>query len=140
MAWLLAFTYRGGVHDYRRLLVWRKAHALVLNVQRASRSFRRSGHSGLRSQIVRAVESIAANIVEGCFASTPREFARFLEISIRSTGEVEYQLQLAHDYGLLPALVWQPLTTDTIEVRRMLFGLRRQVLADRLGSRQSSNA
>jgi four helix bundle protein len=77
--------------------------------------------------MVSAAESVAFNIVEGCAATSRKEFARFLEISIRSTSEVEYQLQLATDYGVLPHHVWRSLTAETIEVRRMLCGLRRAV-------------
>lgn len=43
--------------------------------------------------MIRAAESITTNIVEGCGAATRREFARFLDISIKSTSELEYQLQ-----------------------------------------------
>jgi four helix bundle protein len=75
-----------------------------------------------------AAESIAFNIVEGCGSTSSKEFARFLDISIKSTTELEYQLQLAADCGLLPRRVWSPLSSETIEVRRMLCGLRRKVL------------
>jgi four helix bundle protein len=79
-----------------------------------------------------AAESVAFNIVEGCGAASRKEFARFLDISIKSTSELEYQLQLAKDYGVLPSHAWQSLTAETIEIRRMLCGLRRAVLdADR---------
>jgi four helix bundle protein len=75
-----------------------------------------------------AAESIAFNIVEGCGSATSKEFARFLDISIKSACEVEYQLQLARDCTLLPDHVWSPLSVETIEIRRMLCGLRRKVL------------
>jgi four helix bundle protein len=75
-----------------------------------------------------AAESIVFNIVEGCGSATPKEFARFLDISIKSTCELEYQLQLATDSDLLPRHVWSPLSAETIEIRRMLCGLRRKVL------------
>jgi four helix bundle protein len=82
--------------------------------------------------MVSAAELIACNIVEGCGAATQKEFARFLDISIKSTCELEYQLQLAKECGVLTTPVWQSLSADTAEVRRMLAGLRRRVLeADR---------
>ncbi len=116
------------MQDYHRLVVWQKAHDLTLNVHRATRSFKRAGCIGLRTQLVRAVEAVPTNIVEGCFAATPREFARFLDISIKSTGEVEYQLRLARDYKALSDERYTLLTAATIEVRRMLVGLRKKVL------------
>lgn len=78
--------------------------------------------------MVNAAESIAFNIVEGCGSRTAKEFARFLDISIKSASELESQLQLAVDCGAITKAVWQPLTGETVEIRRMLCGLRRKVL------------
>lgn len=121
------------MQSFRHLLVWQRAHALALDARRVSRSFPRSGYSALKSQLARCAESIPANIAEGCGAATNREFSRFLDIAIKSTTELEYHLQLAHDSGVLTRGHWQTLTAETIEIRRMLCGLRRRVLeaADR---------
>ena len=116
------------MQDFRRLLVWERAHGLVLGVRRGIRKFPRSERGSLKSQMTNAAESIAFNIVEGCGATSSKEFARFLDISIKSTSELEYQLQLAADCGLLPRRVWSPLAAETVEIRRMLCGLRRRVL------------
>ena len=43
---------------------------------------------------------------------------------------VEYQLFLARDYGVLPRKDWKSLTVETIEIRRMLCGLRRRILGN----------
>ena len=117
-----------GMQDFRRLLVWRRAHELALNVRRGIRSFPRSERGSLKSQMVNAGESIAFNIVEGCGSRSPKEFARFLDISIKSTLELESQLQLATDCGVLQRREWSLLSAETVEIRRMLCGLRRKVL------------
>jgi four helix bundle protein len=117
------------VQDYRRLRVWKKAHALVLNVRRATGRFPRNGYASLKSQITRAAESIPFNIVEGCGSSTQKEFARFLDIGIKSTSELEYQLRLATDYEIIGRSHGQALTAETVDIRRMLFGLRGKVLS-----------
>jgi four helix bundle protein len=116
------------VQDFRRLLVWQRAHELVLGVRRAVRQFPRSERGSLKSQMTNASESIAFNIVEGCGSASSKEFARFLDISIKSTCELEYQLQLTLDAALLTRSIWSPLSTETVEIRRMLCGLRRKVL------------
>jgi four helix bundle protein len=116
------------VQDFRRLLVWQKAHALALAIRSATYRLRRSEFASLRLQAIRSAESIPANIVEGCYADSRKEFARFLGISIRSCGELEYHLQLAHDYGVVPRAAWESLTAKTTEVRRMLVVFRRRVL------------
>lgn len=115
----------GVMQSFRGLLVWHKAHALALNVRRATRWLPRVGYQSLRSQTVSSAESVVCNIVEGCGASTRKEFARFLDIGIKSTCELEYQLQLAADCGVLPQRTLKSLSAETVEVRRMLCGLRR---------------
>jgi four helix bundle protein len=117
------------MQDYRRLRVHSNAHALVLNVRRVANKFPRTGYVSLKSQMTRAAESIPFNIVEGCGANSQSEFARFLDIAIRSTTELEYQLELARDYEVLPPRDWHSLSVETSDVRRMLWGLRNKVLA-----------
>ena len=77
-----------------------------------------------------AAESVPFTLVEGCGAFTQKDMARFVDMSIKSTKELEYQLLLARDYGVLPRKEWKIHTVETIEIRRMLCGLRRRVLAD----------
>lgn len=69
------------------------------------------------------------NIVEGCGASSLKEFARFLDHSIKSTSELESQLELAKDYGALGGWEYQRLSTETVEIRRMICGYRAKVLS-----------
>ena len=86
------------------------------------------GYSELKDQLTTAAESIASNIVEGAAASSKKEFARFLEFSIKSSVELEYRLQLAFDYGLTGEDIWERHTGEVVEIRRMTFGLRKSVL------------
>ena len=54
-----------GMSDFKKLRVWRKSHALTLNVHRVAASIRGSQYAPLRSQMIRAAMSVSANIVEG---------------------------------------------------------------------------
>ena len=116
------------MQDYRRLSVWKKAHAHVLSVRDSTNRFPRSGYSSLKLQLIKSSESIPFNIVEGCGARTQAEFARFLDISIKSASETEYQLELARDYSVMTVSDWEKLSNATIEIRKMLCGLRKRVL------------
>jgi four helix bundle protein len=117
------------MQDFRQLRVWRRAHAFAVDARRATSAFPRTGYSELKSQITRAADSIASNIVEGAGAATRKEFARFLDISIKSASEADYRLELAHDVGVLPYRVWRRLAREVGEIRKMLFALRRTILA-----------
>jgi four helix bundle protein len=117
------------VQDHRKLRVWRHAHELALGVRRCCLKFPKSGYASLSTQTTRAAESVVFNIIEGCGASSNRDFARFLDTSIKSTLEVEGQLELAKDYGIVPEPTWRALSTHATEVRKMLWGFRAKVLA-----------
>ena len=116
------------MRDHRRLLIWARSHALAVEVRRATRRFPRAGYGPLQSQTTRAAESVVLNIVEGCGASSPKDFARFLDHSIKSTAELESQLELAKDYGALGSREYRTLTRETVEIRRMICTYRAKVL------------
>ena len=117
------------MQDFRQLRVWQRAHALAIEARRTTETFPRTGYAELKSQITRAADSIASNIVEGCAAASRQEFARFLDISIKSASELDYRFQLARDLDVLRYDVWKSLARDVVEIRKMLSGLRRTVLA-----------
>jgi four helix bundle protein len=117
------------MQDFHQLRVWQGAHEFALAVKRAARSFPRVGQSESKSQLIRAADSIVSNIVEGCGAATRKEFARYLDISIKSACEVEYRLQLAYDENCMSYRVWQRLSEQVIRIRKMLFRLRKSVIA-----------
>jgi four helix bundle protein len=117
------------MQDYRQLRVHANAHSLAVRVRGAARKFPRTGYTSLKAQMTTAAESIAFNIVEGCGAESPKEFARFLDIAIKSAMELEYQLTLVRDYRVLPAGEAEILREHTVEARRMLYGLRKRVIA-----------
>ena len=114
------------MQDHRKLRVWRQAHDLAVSIRRAYRSFPRTGYGSLQTQITRAAESIVLNIAEGCGTTSPREFARFLDIAIKSMVELEAQ-ELAKDFGAMNVISWTALSPLVIDVRRMLCGLRSKV-------------
>ena len=91
----------------------------------------------MKAQLTRAADSIAANIVEGCGAATNREFARFLDISIKSANETEQHLLSARDLALVSPHDWQKHTAETIEIRKMIYGYRKRVLQGATKSDQS---
>jgi len=117
------------VSDFKKLKVWRKAHALALNVHRVAVRIRGSEYTALRAQMLRASMSIPTNIVEGAGQQSGREFGRFIRIASNSASELEYHLLIAREIRAITANDFESLTAQTIEVRRMLFGLLARVLS-----------
>jgi len=113
--------------DYRKLHVWRKARALAINVHRDAGRIRGANYSSLRSQLIRAAMSIPANIVEGRSQGSEKDFGRFLRYALKPACELEYHLTVARDIGVLPNKDFTPLTTEVVEIRKMLNGLLKSI-------------
>ncbi|MCB0737128.1 MAG: four helix bundle protein [Bacteroidetes bacterium] len=88
---------KGKIDSFKDLLVWQKAHELVLLVYKISADFPREEAYGLTSQIRRAAISIPANISEGFKRISNKEKLRFYNISQSSLEEVRYYILLAKD-------------------------------------------
>ncbi len=113
--------------NFRDLKVWEKAHELVKRLYQATGQFPAEEKFGLTAQLRRAAVSIPANIAEGCGRSSERDLGRFLQISLGSASELEYELLLAHELGFLDSNIHEELTQRTIEVKRMLASLIRKL-------------
>jgi four helix bundle protein len=109
---------------------WRRSHALAIAIHEIARGMRGSDFATLRAQLTRAADSVAATIVEGCGASSAREFARFLDMSIKSASETEYHLLSARDRGALTEARWRVLSTEAVEIRRMTHAYRKRLLEE----------
>ena len=85
---------------FKDLVVWHKAHALVLSVYKMTTKLPKEEQFGLTSQIKRAAISIPANIAEGFTRKSNIEKSRFYNISQGSQEEVRYYLILIEDLNI----------------------------------------
>ena len=113
--------------DYKKLIVWQKAHNLVLSVYKESRSFPDEEKFNLISQLRRAGTSIPTNIAEGCGKFTQKDFAKFLQEAFGSTQEVEYLTFLSFELGYLNKNAYSKIDKDVNEVKAMLIGLLQKI-------------
>ena len=114
--------------DFKQIHAWQRAHALGIALHKLTSGFVPVGHANLRAKLTRAADSIASTIAEGCGAATAKEFARFLEMSIKSANDTEYHLLSPRGLGLVSRKDWQKCNAETIEIRKMTFGYRKKVL------------
>jgi four helix bundle protein len=117
--------------DFKKQKVWEKSHGLTLAIYRATNNFPKDETYGLTSQIRRASASIPANIAEGCGRHGDAEFGRFLSIAMGSACELEYHLLLGRDLGYLNNADFENLSMELAEVKRMLTGFIKKLIADR---------
>lgn len=113
--------------DFKKLQVWQKAHALSLSVDRTCRRIRAAQYASLKNRMFRAAMSIPANIAEGRRQASEKEFARFLGYALNSTSELEHHLIAARDLKVIPESDFVSLVSQTITVRKMLYGLLRRL-------------
>lgn len=118
------------MRKFRELKVWAKAHRVTLDLYKITRAFPREEQYGLTSQIRRSAASIGANIAEGCGRGSKRELAQFLRVAAGSASELEYHLVLAADLEILAKDPFEVLVERVTEVKRMLTGFIRKLMAD----------
>ena len=108
------------MRDFHQLQIWQRSHKLTLAIYKATNSFPREEVYGLTSQLRRAVLSVPTNICERYGRKTDADFARFLQISVGSASEVEYELLLAHDLNYLSDEDYDKFNSEIIEIRKMI--------------------
>lgn len=115
------------MQDYRKLLVWEKAHHLTLDIYKVVESFPKYEVFGLASQMRRSAYSIPTNIAEGAGRNSDADFAYFLNVALGSSNELDYQLLLSKELGYLQKEEYIKLYTAIGEIKGMLIALTNKV-------------
>src|SRR5690606_29566968 len=89
--------------DYRELIVWQKAKDLAKAVYRLSSHMPEAERFGLTAQMRRCAVSVPSNIAEGNARESRGDYIRLLGIARGSLAELETQLIIAQELGLLKA-------------------------------------
>ena len=88
-----------GAKTFEDLIVWQKAHQLVLDVYKTTKNFPVSERFGLVDQMKRSAVSVPANIAEGFKKSSKADKKRFMNIAQASIEECRYYFILSRDLG-----------------------------------------
>src|SRR5215212_12014439 len=116
--------------DFKKLTVWQKARTLTVDTIRACEDISGSTGSIVRTQLVRAILSVPANIAEGSAKQSDREFGRYVRIALGSITEAESHLIIASDLELVDDDAFGNLNSQIEDVRKMLTGLSKRLDAD----------
>lgn len=109
--------------DYRKFVVWQKAHQLTLDVYQVVADFPKDELYGLVSQMKRSAASIPTNIAEGCGRDSEPDFRRFLIMAFGSANELEYQIILSKDLQFLDSDKSLLILDRIEEIKKMLNSL-----------------
>ncbi len=110
------------ITKFYELNVWKKAHALTLDIYNTTQVFPTHELYGLTSQARRAASSVPTNIVEGFYRKTKKERLRFYEIAMSSLEELKYHIILSKDLLYISTDAARELFRQSIEVGKMLRG------------------
>jgi len=111
------------VNTFRELKFWQKSIKFVTDIYKLTQDFPDIEKFGLTSQIRRSAVSIPSNIAEGFGRRLPKEFIRFLRISISSLFELQTQLEICKNINLTDSNIFNQFYEDSYEIERMLKGL-----------------
>ena len=96
------------------------AHHLTLSVYELTANFPREELFGLRTQLRKTCFDIPAYIAEGCGKPNDAEFAKSLAVAISLAHRLEYYVLISKDLGMLAEPEYLVLTTEIVEVKKML--------------------
>jgi len=119
------------MQDFKNLKVWQKSHKLTLDVYRITTDFPTRERFGLAQQLRSSALSITSNIAEGSARGGDTEFRRFAYLALASACELECQLLIGKDLGLLVPGVFASINAEGEEVRKMLWSLIRRLESTR---------
>jgi len=85
------------LNTFKDLIVWQKAHEMVIAVYKITNEYPKHELFSLTSQTRRAAVSVPANIVEGFRRQGLRDRINFYNIADSSLEELKYRLILAKD-------------------------------------------
>ena len=114
-------------NTFKDLIVWQKAHALVLLVYKLSGKFPHIERFGLCSQFQRAAVSIPANIAEGYKKLSKADKLRFINISQGSLEECRYYVILSKDLAYISTDEYEQLNGLIEDVSRLLNAYGRKI-------------
>jgi four helix bundle protein len=100
-----------------------RARALARITYTATAAFPTEERYGLTAQMRRAAISVGSNIYEGCGRNGRKELTHFLQIALGSIGELEFQMLVAADLGLLSSPNSVELADEANHTKRMLLRL-----------------
>lgn len=113
--------------SFKDLLVWQKAHQLVLKVYAVTKKFPKEEIYGLTNQIRRSSYSVPSNLAEGYKKKTIPNRLHYINIAEGSLEETKYHLILSRDLEYLVESKYSELMNDAEEVGRLLNGYEKYI-------------
>jgi four helix bundle protein len=116
------------MHNFRDMDIWKDSIAFVDSIYNFSEKFPSKEKFNLTSQIERAAVSISSNITEGASRSSNKDFARFIEISLGSSFEVESLLEIIEKRNYIESVEINMLVSQLNSIQKRMNAFRTYLL------------
>lgn len=116
-----------GAKRFEELVAWQNARILVQEAYTVCRDVNAGRDFGFCDQLTRAAVSSMSNIAEGFERASPKEFSRFLSISISSCAEVRSLTYVALDLGYIQQERFETIHEISNKTAMLTKALRRSV-------------
>ncbi len=113
---------------FENLGIWKKAMEFGDEMYELVKQFPAEEKFNLKSQLMRAVDSIALNIAEGSILQSNAEFKRFLGYSIRSLAEVVTCLHKAKRRNYVEKEQFEKQYKEAYHLMNMMIAFRRKLI------------
>ena len=113
------------MRNFKEYNVWQDAMSLVDEIYEIVAEFPDAEKYGLRSQITRAVISIPSNIAEGSSRESEKDFARFIQIALGSSYELETQIIISTRRAYLSKERSGQIIIKIQSIQKRLLGLKK---------------
>ena len=116
------------IFSFEKLNVWQKSKTLSVDIYKITSKFPDEERFGLISQMRRCSISVSSNIAEGTGRNSPKDKARFTEISFASLMELLNQLIISFELNFIAKDQYELLRKEIEDISRMLNALRKTQL------------
>ncbi len=116
-------THSSTIKDFTDLRAWKEGHALVIKIYTVVKSFPKEELFGLTSQMRRSAVSVTSNIGEGFSRASRKDKVHFYVMSQGSLTELQNQLIIVNDIGILTKSDFDTVYKQTVNVHKIITGL-----------------
>jgi four helix bundle protein len=112
------------MRNFKELKIWQKGIDIAVKTFQLTETFPQEDKYGLSQQMNRSGVSIPSNIAEGSSRKSEKDYARFIEISIGSSFELETQILIAEKLKKGNQYLLTNLKTELSDQQKMLTGFQ----------------
>jgi len=112
------------MRNFKELRIWQKGIEIAVKTFQLTDTFPKEDRYGISQQMNRSGISIPSNFAEGSSRKSEKDYARFIEISLGSSFELETQLIIAEKLSKGNQELLTGLKTDVSDQQKMLTGFQ----------------